>query len=299
MQVSVYDLKGNAKGKTEVPAKLLADKRKDLIKKAVLAEKSRKRQAYGADPVAGMRSSAYYHGRRSKRNSMMNREIARMPRIINMGFLNFRARNVPQAVKGRKAHPPKAEKVWTLKINKKEWISALYSAISFSFDKDSVSLRGHAVSGLKDYPLVVDDSFNELKKTKDVLDALNALGLSEELKRCSEKKVRGTKGKMRGRKYKSRKGPVIIVSEKADVKKAAKNLAGVDIVCAGELNVDDFAPGTNPGRMALWTKSALEAFAVKKEAAKKTEEKKTKTAAKKEVKKEKKSPVKKKEKTKG
>ncbi len=260
MQVSVFDIKGAAKGKVEVPKKLLAPKRKDLVKKAFLAEKSKTRQPYGSDPIAGQRSSAYYHGRRAKRNSMMNREIARMKRIVNMGFLNFRARIVPQAVKGRKAHPPKAEKIWTLKINKKEWMSALFSAVSFSFDKDAVSLRGHDVSSVKNFPLVLDDSFQEMKKTKDVLDVLVSLGLDKELDRCSEKKIRSTKGKMRGRKYKEKKGPLIIVNEDKGLGKASKNIPGVDLRTAKKLDVMSLAPGAHPGRLVVWTKSALESF---------------------------------------
>jgi large subunit ribosomal protein L4e len=40
--------------------------------------------------------------------------------------------------------------------------------------------------------------------------------------------------------------------------KAARNLTGVDIVEASSLNVEDLAPGTHPGRLTAWTKSALE-----------------------------------------
>ena len=270
MQVSVFDVKGAEKGKIEVPERLLAPKRKDLVKKAFLAEKSETRQPYGTDPEAGQRSSAYYHGRRSKRNSMMNREMARMPRIINMGSLNFRARNVPQAVKGRKAHPPKAEKVWTLKINKKEWTSALFSAMSFTFDKNAVSLRGHDVSSLKKYPLVLDDSFQDMEKTKDVVDVLNSFGFEKELERCSEKKIRATKGKMRGRRYKEKKGPLIIVNEDKGLGKASKNIPGVDFRTAKKVDIISLAPGAHPGRLVIWTKSALESF-------NKTEKKESKT----------------------
>jgi len=264
MQVPVYDTKGKEVGKVEIPSALLVYKRKDMIKKAFLAEQSEMRQPYGADPLAGQRSSAYYHGRRAKRNSMMNREMARMKRIVGMGFLNFRARIVPQAIKGRKAHPPKADKIWALKINRKEWLSALYSAVSFSLDKDAVSLRGHKISDVKNYPLVLDDSFEALKKTKDVVGALNALGLEKELERCSEKKIRGTKGKMRGRKYKEKRGPLIIVKENNKIADAAKNIPGVDVTTAKKLSVMQLAPGAHPGRVAVWTKSALESFGKEK-----------------------------------
>jgi len=39
--------------------------------------------------------------------------------------------------------------------------------------------------------------------------------------------------------------------------KAAKNLAGVDVVLVKDLNVELLAPGCHPGRLTVWTKSAI------------------------------------------
>nr|NIQ06333.1 50S ribosomal protein L4 [Candidatus Korarchaeota archaeon] len=38
----------------------------------------------------------------------------------------------------------------------------------------------------------------------------------------------------------------------------ARNLPGVDIVKVNNLNVELLAPGTHPGRLTVWTSSALE-----------------------------------------
>ncbi|MCD6241085.1 50S ribosomal protein L4, partial [Candidatus Bathyarchaeota archaeon] len=65
-------------------------------------------------------------------------------------------------------------------------------------------------------------------------------------------------GKMRGRRYKQAKGPLIIVSESNGIMKAAKNLPGVDVVTVDNLNVELLAPGTHPGRLTVWTQSAIE-----------------------------------------
>ena len=129
MKVPVYGLKGEVKGDVSLGKAFTRPVRTDVIKKAVLAEQARKRQPYGSDPLAGQRTSAKYKGRRGIRGSMMNREIARMKRITAGGYLRMRARFVPQAVKGRRAHPPKAGKNWLMKINKKERMMALVSAI--------------------------------------------------------------------------------------------------------------------------------------------------------------------------
>jgi large subunit ribosomal protein L4e len=257
MKVPVHRLGGGVKGQASVARVFSERVRPDLIKRAVLAEHANSRQPYGADTLAGKRTSAHYHGRRGIRHSMMNREIARMKRIHNQGFLNLTARFVSQAVKGRKAHPPKAEKNWAQKINKKERKKALLSAIAASSDKDLVAARGHKLGGVKHVPLVVEDKLQELGKLKDVKKALVSLGLEGELERSKEKKVRAGKGKMRSRRYAKKKGPLFIIKEDKGIVRAGRNLPGVDIVEAKNLTVDLLAPGITPGRLCVWTESAL------------------------------------------
>ncbi len=259
MKVPVYGLKGEVKGDVSVSKAFSRPVRTDVIKKAVLAEQARKRQPYGSDPLAGQRTSAKYKGRRGIRGSMMNREIARMKRITAGGHLRFRARFVPQAVKGRRAHPPKAEKNWLKKINKKERMLALISAISGTADKKLITSRGHVIEDVKHIPLVLDDKFQELKKNKEVLATLAALGLEPELGRCGETKTRAGRGKTRGRRTIRKKGPLIVISEDKGIVSAAKNIAGVEISDIKGLEVGSLAPGTTPGRLTIWTKSAAAA----------------------------------------
>jgi large subunit ribosomal protein L4e len=258
MKVQVYNVKGEAKEDFNIHKAFSQKVRSDLIRRAVLAEQSAKRQPYGTDPMAGQRTSAHYHGRRGIKHSMMNREMARMPRIHGSGFLHMRARFVPQATKGREAHPPKVERVWTLKINKKERFKALFSAISASADKDLVQSRGHMIEKVKHIPIVIEDKFSELKKTKEVVELFEKLGISEELDRVAEKKIRAGRGKSRGRKYIRRKGPVIIISEDKGLMKAASGISGLDVMTVKDLTVESVAPGASPGRLSIWTKSALE-----------------------------------------
>jgi len=257
MQAIVYGLNGKEKGKVNLPSPFSAEVRKDLIKRAVLAEVSRLRQAYGSDPLAGQRSSAHYHGRRGRRDSQMNREMARMKRIHGQGFLNLTARVVPQSVKGRKAHPPKPEKKWVLKINKKERRKALESAIAATRDREIISRRGHRISEVKHLPLVLEDDLQKLRKTKDVMDVLEKLGLKEEIERCRGKKVRAGKGTMRGRRYRTKRGPLIVIERDEGISKAGENIPGVDVVERKGLDVHSLAPGTHPGRLAIFTKSVM------------------------------------------
>ncbi len=259
MKAPVYGIDGTKKGEVNLGKAFVKPLRTDMIKRAVLAERTNARQPYGSDILAGQRTSALYKGRRGIRGSMMNREMSRMKRITGGGFLHWRARTIPGVVKGRKAHPPKTEKNWTMKVNKKERLSALLSAISGTADRELVEKRGHMVDDLKHVPLVLDDKFQEMKKNKDVLGTLKALGLEEELRRCSESKMRAGIGKMRGRRKIRRKGPLIVVSEDRGISKAAGAIPGVDVTTPGELSVSMLAPGTTPGRLTIWTKSAAEA----------------------------------------
>ena len=61
---------------------------------------------------------------------------------------------------------------------------------------------------------------------------------------------------MRGRKY--RRPSSILFVTSGEPSKAARNLAGVDVATAREVNAEDLAPGTVPGRLPVFTESAVE-----------------------------------------
>lgn len=256
----IYDLSGKAVGEIKLPQVFATAYRPDVIKRVVLAIQSQRRQKYGTDVLAGKRTSAHYHGRRKYRFAMMNKELSRLPRIHGKGagYMAFRGRFAPQAVKGRRAHPPKAEKNWEQSVNKKERLLALYSALAAAAMRNLVALRGHKFEG--ELPLVITDDFENVGRTKEVEKVLLLLGLEKEIKRCAERKIRAGRGKMRGRKYRRKKGPLLIAAKKCALLKAAANIPGVDAVSAEELNAEHLAPGANAGRLVVMTKSALEKF---------------------------------------
>jgi len=254
----VFDLSGKETGKISLPQAFSEAVRHDIIQKAVVAEASKLRQPYGSDPLAGHRTSAHYHGMRHSRYSQMNREMARLQRIHCQGSLNMTARFVPQAVKGRKVNPPKVEKIWKLKINKKERLKAIRSALSATLDKNLVAKRGHMISNVKHVPLVLEDEFQKINRTAEAIKILEKLGFADELGRCGEKKVRAGRGKMRGRRYKVKRGPIVIIGKDEGICRALENIPGVDVSLAKELNVSSLAPGTHPGRLAIFTRAAIE-----------------------------------------
>ena len=74
--------------------------------------------------------------------------------------------------------------------------------------------------------------------------------------RKPSRKVRAGRGKMRGRRYKQRKSLLIVTANQP--LRAAKNLAGVDVVTVEQLNTELLAPGAQAGRLTVWTEGALQ-----------------------------------------
>ncbi len=246
MQATVRDLDGEDAGEVELPTVFETAYRPDLIKRAVHAAQANRIQATGTDEYAGLRTPAESHG--------SGRGLAHVPRQ------NGRAREVPQAVSGRAAHPPKAEKDRGLDINKKERKLATRSAIAATADAERVAERGHAFDEDTDLPLVVSDEFEDLVKTQDAVEVLETLGVYADIERAEDgKTVRGGRGTTRGRKYTQPSSILVVTSEEPSL--AARNLAGADVATAAEVNVEDLAPGTHAGRLTLWTESALEEVA--------------------------------------
>ncbi|MBI4021518.1 MAG: 50S ribosomal protein L4 [Candidatus Aenigmarchaeota archaeon] len=244
MKIPILALDGKQKGETSLGKAFSTPVRTDIIKRAFLAEAAARRQPYGTDPLAGKRTSAHYHGLRHYRYTMMNREMARMTRIHSQGYLNYTARIVPQAIKGREAHPPLVERNWKLKVNKKERRMALLSALAATAAKEFTSPRYTGA-----VPIVLEDGFQKLTKTKDVVAVVRALGLV-----AGSRSIRAGRGKTRGRKYRSQTGPLFIVKE-GPVLRAAP--PGCDVLAFKDVDMHVLAPGGRPGRLCVWTESAL------------------------------------------
>jgi len=247
-QATVRGLDGEDAGTLDLPEVFETPYRPDLIKRAVLAAQANRKQQYGADEFAGMRTSAESPG--------SGRGMAHVPRT------NGQAARVPQAVGGRKAHPPKSEKDHTLAVNKKERKAAVRSAVAATTDSELVSERGHAFDDELALPLVVSDDFEDLVKTKEVVSFLEAVGAYDDVERADDgRTVRAGQGKLRGRKYREPKSVLFVTSSDAGPSKAARNLAGADVATAREVNAEDLAPGTEAGRLTVWTESAVEEVA--------------------------------------
>ena len=62
---------------------------------------------------------------------------------------------------------------------------------------------------------------------------------------------------MRGRKYKRKVGPLFVISEDKGIARAAKNISGTEVVETKKVGAIHLAPGTHPGRLTIFTESAI------------------------------------------
>jgi len=259
MKLDIFDSTKNKVGEVKLPSQFEEEFRPDLIQRAVLAIQSHKRQSYASSKFAGKRSSAKLSRRRRKYRTSYGFGISRVPRKImtRRGTrMNWVGAFAPGTVGGRRAHPPKTEKIWWKKINDRERLKAIRSAIAATVKNEIVAERGHLIPN--GYPFILNDKFESMSKTKEVIKLLKIFGFENELARAEEKKIRAGKGKSRGRKYKKKKSVLIVASKIDNLVKALSNIPGVDVVNVRNLNAELLAPGAKPGRLTLWTSPAID-----------------------------------------
>lgn len=258
MQVNVYAKDGTKQSAVSLPAVFSELVREEVIARAVLAHYSRLRQAYGASPLAGKKHSVDLSKRRRDYRGVYGHGISRVPRKIHSRSgtqFNWVAAFSPGVVGGRNAHPPKAEKIWEQNINKKERRLAIRSAIAATADKNCVARRGHL---FREISCALDASCESLVKTSEVLSLLKALGLGPELERVAQRNIRAGHATMRGRRYRKKVGPLVVVSGHCPLVRAASGIAGVNVISVDRLHAAALAPGCVPGRLTVWTAPALE-----------------------------------------
>lgn len=257
MKTKTYDIKGSEKGSIELPKEFSAKIREDIVAKVLEAKKTQ--QPYSPSPVAGKQHSAkgkIVH-RRHVWRSGYGRGRSRVPRKIfsQKGTqFNWEAAEVPHARGGMRAHPPKiAHFLNRLKINKKELKIAFISALSATANEKYVLNKYSSVEKVpKEIPFVISVGAEKTIKVKEFLNGLKKI-LGEELYNVAIKKksVRAGKGTMRGRKYKSNAGMLLVVGDKEDVKTKMFEVKSVN-----ELGVKDLAKG-GLGRLTVYTEKAV------------------------------------------
>ena len=254
--VPTYTTSGTKEGEIELPLVFSTPYRRELIHKAFTNLNSHKFQPQGRHPTAGMDVVA------DSNDPPTGQGVSRVARARGGGGgRQGQGAEVASTRGGRQAHPPIVEKVIYKKLNKKERKLALCSAIAATASKELVESRGHKVEGIESFPIIVSDDIESVSKTSDMVKILESLKLTQDVKRLESRKSRSGKSLLRGRSKKVGKSVLFVTKDSSQLSKAIGALPGVEARNAKELSVLDLAPGSDPIRLTVYSKSAIEEIA--------------------------------------
>lgn len=253
MKTNIISISGEKLKEIELP-KMFSEKiREDIIQKVFESEKQI--QAYAPALEAGRQQSASGRIRhiRHKWGTAYGKGISRIPRktMWRRGTqFYWIGAEISSTRGGRRAHPPRISQFLNdRKINSKEYDLAFRSAISSTVSSELVSRRYLRVNDVKiKLPIIVESKLSGLKTKGLVQSAEKILGDLYEIAKKS-KKVRSGKGKLRGRKYKSSAGLLIIVGNDENIKTKS-----FDIKKVSDLSITDLYP---LGRIVIYTENAI------------------------------------------
>lgn len=248
-EVSIFKVAdGRRAGATVMPKVFSSPLRLDLVRSVHTNMSKNKRQAYAISKMSGYQTSARSWG--------TGRAMARVPRVKGGG--THRAGQAAYANfcrAGGMYAPTRVWRRWHRKVNLKEKRKALAAAVAATAVVPLVMARGHRIEGIGEVPMVVDDSIEQINKTKDAIKLLETLGLGAELERVDKVRGHGRDGRK-----KRPVGPLIILRASAvEGRRAFRNIAGVEVACVERLNLLKLAPAGTLGRLCIWSKSAFEA----------------------------------------
>jgi large subunit ribosomal protein L4e len=263
MKAKILDINGNEKSIIEMPKAFEAPVREDIVAKVL--ETKKRQQPYSPSPVAGKQHAAKGKVRHIRHvwRSGYGRGASRVPRKIfsrKGSQFNWEGAEVPQAKGGMRAHPPKViQFLKDLKINKKEMKIAFESALSATAHEKYLIKKYLTLEKLdKKVPFVVSSEILKLN-TKDLLKSFKSL-LGKELFEIAirKKAIRSGKGKLRGRKYKTNAGMLLVIGKNEKLKTSLFEIKNVK-----ELGVTDLARG-GIGRLTIYTEEAIKNLGEKK-----------------------------------
>jgi len=163
--------------------------------------------------------------------------------------------------------PTKVWRKWHQKINLGQKRFATASAIAASSSAALLLARGHHISTVPEVPLVVSSAAfadGAIKKTSAAVALLKSVGAGADVEKVkASRKLRAGKGKLRNRRHKQRRGPLVIYEPEKDGKdlvRAFRNIPGVETCPVYALNLLQLAPGGHLGRFIIWTSSAFAAL---------------------------------------
>ncbi|KAM6490603.1 Ribosomal protein L4 domain containing protein [Amanita muscaria] len=249
--VNVRSTSGEATSSLPLPAVLTAPIRLDVVAQVHKSIAKNKRQAYAVSEKAGHQTSAESWG--------TGRAVARIPRVGGGGTHRSGQGAFGNMCRGgRMFAPTKTWRKWHVKVNQNQRRFAVVSALAASALPSLVLARGHRIEEIEEVPLVVANAIESFNKTKEAVALLKSLNAYRDVVKVSNsRKLRAGKGKMRNRRHRQRRGPLVVYNEDNGVVKAFRNLPGVELVNVRRLNLLQLAPGGHIGRFVIWTEGAF------------------------------------------
>ncbi|MFH0807992.1 MAG: 50S ribosomal protein L4 [archaeon] len=254
MKAKLYDKTGKVKGDVSLPKCFSSRIRADILLKVFETQKGVFTQPYGSMEGAGAQYSASGISKKKRHDwkATYGKGISRVPRKImsrHGSSFNWIGATVSNTRGGRRPHAPKVEKNLFKKVNKKELLIALKSALVGTLDALSLKKkyqRKMEVGG------VFESEILDVKTKDFVLAMKNVFGDSFE-SAFKTKTIRAGIGKMRGRKYKSNAGMMFVIGNEEEMKRK-----GIEVVKVNDLAVKDLAPNGVAGRLVCYSEKAVE-----------------------------------------
>lgn len=252
--MSVFDVASADKAVSQatLPAVFTAPIRSDVVHYVHTLMAKNKRQPYAVNKLSGHQTPAISWG--------TGRAVSRIPRVPGGGTQRSGQGAFGNMCRGgRMFAPTKIWRRWHRKINVNQRRYAVASALAASAVPSLVLARGHRIDEVPEIPLVFSNTVNTVNKTKDAVAVLERFGAGADVERSRDsKKLRAGVGKMRNRRYVSRRGPLVVYDSSESLDKSFRNIPGVETTTVDNLNLLDLAPGGHLGRFVIWTKGAFD-----------------------------------------
>lgn len=226
--------------------------RNDVVQRVHTNMRKNRRQPYAVSRMAGEQTSAESWG--------TGRAVSRIPRVPGGGTHRSGQGAFGNMCRGgRMFAPTRIWRKWHRKVPLKQKRYAIVSALAASALPALVMARGHEIDDVPEVPLVIDGGVEAFKKSSKAVTLLKSLGAYDDVERVMETKtMRSGKGKLRNRRFKQRRGPLVVFEKDDGIVKAFRNLPGLDLCNVDHLNLLQLAPGGHVGRFIIWTEGALD-----------------------------------------
>jgi len=234
-----------------MPTVFSAPIRTDIVQITHRDMAKNKRQAYAVSEWAGHQTSAISWG--------TGRAVARIPRVRGGGTHRSGQGAYGNMCRGgRMFAPTRVWRRWHRRVNVAQKRYAICSAVAATGVPGLVMARGHLIDEISEVPLVISDKVEGFKKTKEAVAFLKQIKAWADIEKVySSKRLRPGVGKMRNRRFKKKKGPLIIYNQDNGIQRAFRNIPGIDFLQVDRLNLLKLAPGGHLGRFCIWTEGAF------------------------------------------